>query len=457
MTSFLVAFNNKFLAEHYLTLIRQKLTSIAEDGKLTVEDVEKEIKTNQDIKSHPVLKRITPQDPKKLRELSRNVFSILKSDILNEANDPDPLEEETAKYAILTFVSFAKFSLNKLYPIIEAALTSDSDSFNKEVKGLLGINDVPHENNFHEIIDKLQEVLSPFARQKTLTSLQELINSEPPKEASNEEVYTWSKEWFNALEENILSIAYEIPEDTRLYLLEKIKLIAQKEAAEVMKAVAANQAESQNPQDLLRSLISNVDDPELQRQLIRQMEMLGLGASLQSSFNPNNKKEITRTQDQLLKNEGWGNGYGKWIVSLGSALLSLGSYAFSEERFKNIVFGLGTFGLGGVLASAFKPIRQILGFDNKSPNLPVIFFDNNLRKWLITGISALLTGIGYYINENKLKTLVFGAGTLGLGGVLAANFNKVRDILGFPGIDKNFLELLRSFGIEITQGHTSKV
>jgi hypothetical protein len=64
---------------------------------------------------------------------------------------------------------------------------------------------------------------------------------------------------------------------------------------------------------------------------------------------------------------GWGRGFGKWIVGGVSSVIAI-SGLFVENSFgKASLLGLGFLGLGGSIASAFKPVRVFLGFEGSSP------------------------------------------------------------------------------------------
>jgi len=103
---------------------------------------------------------------------------------------------------------------------------------------------------------------------------------------------------------------------------------------------------------------------------------------------------------------------------------------FKEEKGKGLLFGLGTFGLGGVLASAFKPFRNVFGVNNKGGS-SVGGWGDGLGKWVVGAGSAVLSLAGYYVSDEKLKTLTLGLGTFGMGGVLASTFSSVRKLFGF--------------------------
>ena len=442
MSSFLVSLNNRFIAKHYLSVIRPELEERAETkdkGQLTVDDVADVLRKSEAVHSHPVLKRVTPTDPKKLRELSSNIIVALKYDVSREADDPDQHWTDVSKHAVFTLVSFSKYCLNNLYPLLEASLDGTPQEFSTEFKALLAVPQVPHEKLLHEIVGKLQESVPEFTKAKFLQNLREIIDRPLPDDINNTEALNeWTKQWLNELEGVFSDLIIELPDEVKPFFQEKFKALIQKEVTELMKEGVIAPPKSSNPQQMLHSVLANIDDPELVAQIQRQFNSSGmLSPLLQMMSSDPESIPLFQGQEPSVRGSGtpkgtpgWNNGYGQWIMGLGGVALSLGSYLFKEEKGKGLLFGLGTFGLGGALASAFKPFRNIFGVNSKG-GPSVGGWGDGLGKWVVGGASAVLSLIGYYVSDEKLKTFMLGLGSFGIGGVLASSFNSVRKLFGF--------------------------
>jgi|GEM_PF-5348682 len=461
MSSFLVSLNNRFIAKHYLSVIRPELEERAESkdkGKLTVEDVIDVLRKSEAVHSHPVLKRVTPSDPKKLRELSSNIIVALNYDVRKEADDPDQHWTDVSKHAVFTLVSFTKYCLNNLYPLLQSSLEGTPQEFSREFKDLLAVPQVPHEKLLHEIVGKLQESVPEFIKAKFLQDLREIIDRPLPDDINGAEALNeWTKQWLNELEEVFSNLILELPDEVKPFFQEKFKALIQKEVAELMKEGVIAPPRSSNPQQMLHSVLSNIDDPELVAQIQRQFNSSGMLSPLLQMMSPEGEslplfqgQQPTGRDSKTPQNApGWNNGYGQWIMGLGSAAVTLGSYLFKEEKTKGLLFGLGTFGLGGVLASAFSPIRNIFGINGK-PGPTLAGWGDGVGKWIVGAGSAVLSLLGYYISDEKLKTSLFGLGTFGLGGVLASSSSRVRSLFGVETLPNGLIDLLQSLGIEPT-------
>lgn len=165
---------------------------------------------------------------------------------------------------------------------------------------------------------------------------------------------------------------------------------------------------------------------------------LGLDAeavkeSMTGKKSTDSKTDAVRKQKTENSNDGkgWGSGFGKVVIGLGGAVLALGGYLFSENKFKSSLFGIGALGIGGALASAFKPIRELVGFA-KSNVTSAKGWANDSGKWIAGLGSAVLALLGFYVNEEKVKPSVIAVGALGIGAVLASAFGPVRTLFGFP-------------------------
>ena len=146
-------------------------------------------------------------------------------------------------------------------------------------------------------------------------------------------------------------------------------------------------------------------------------------------------KDGNQKTEDTNDDKGWGNGFGKVVIGLGGAVLALGGYLFSENKFKSSLFGIGALGIGGALASAFKPIRELVGFAKNTAD-STKGWANDSAKW-ITGLgSAALALLGFYVNEEKVKPSVVAVGALGIGAVLASAFGPIRTLFGFPDAEQ---------------------
>ena len=95
------------------------------------------------------------------------------------------------------------------------------------------------------------------------------------------------------------------------------------------------------------------------------------------------------------------------------------------------------------LASALGGVLEGAGFkkdEEKKPATPQkpekkeekIGWGNGYGKWIIGACSAGLAGIGFFVEDNIMKTVLLGLGALGLGGTIASNIEGVGTILGAP-------------------------
>ncbi len=57
---------------------------------------------------------------------------------------------------------------------------------------------------------------------------------------------------------------------------------------------------------------------------------------------------------------------------------------------------------------------------------------NGYGKWILGGCSALLGSIGFFVEDNVIKTVLIGFGALGVGGAIASNVESVQTMFGAP-------------------------
>lgn len=57
---------------------------------------------------------------------------------------------------------------------------------------------------------------------------------------------------------------------------------------------------------------------------------------------------------------------------------------------------------------------------------------NGYGKWILGGSSVVLAGIGLFVEDNIIKTLLIGLGALGLGGTVASNLEGIQTMFGAP-------------------------
>lgn len=292
-----------------------------------------------------------------------------------------------------------KARLKLLRPIIDELLHGTYTGF-KQLLIPLGMGDIPYENLLKYVYSAINKKGNDEAKKLITDKLNDLFGEELTEGDA--------EQWINNCNELLSTISSLLTKDEIKHITEKVQEIPANEINE-----------------LLGLFLSKI-----------QPSVVVIGPPFSAEHHSG-----------FSDKSGWGNGYGKWIVTLGSAVITLGSYLFNEQKLRGTIFGLGTLGIGGVIASAFAPVRKILGFSTESAN---VLLDNakgwgeGFGKWVVTGVSAVLAISGYYLSENKLKTLFLGLGTLGLGGVLASASEKTRELFGFAHTQTGDIDLERA-------------
>ena len=322
-----------------------------------------------------------------------------------------------------------------LKPIIDELLSGDYKRFRTTLLALTG-GEIPYENIIEYTYNAINKRENDDLKDQIDKKLGELFQEEVTEETSEK----WQAD-FEELTEIIKQLL--LPEEiTRIK--KELALIPQKEKNEFVQDMQKNIAEVISKEmpalSLITGLISpdilgNASSPEEAIKGILQAAsedpnikdfLLSQGYSLEKISN--NKPSNPATNTEL---QSW-NKYGKWILGLGSAVLALGGYIMNEDKFKGVIYGLGTLGLGGVIASAFKPARLLFGIVQDSKMSAGKGWGDDLGKWCVGLGSGLITLLGYYINEDKIKSSVIALGTLGLGGLLASTLSPVRTLCGIP-------------------------
>ena len=367
------------------------------------------------------------------------------------------------EHGSIAVVEGAKAVISQLLPLFELALGGDVEAlqvalaqkFNVSQKQLAeDLANIPQIERWKEIYNIIVESTDANQKQQILSSLSAFLESQTPNDIEG------VKEWFNELISFLEKTVEEVlPEEgqrrvqeifvemnkERLSELEELHPGASQDPIKFLRgkineALAAPEVSS-GLQEVLASLSSS---PEL---AVILQEHLGVellpgvaggkepGIKEQQPVARNgttekaDKPEANLTQDNVT---GWGNGYGKWVMGLGSAVLALTGYSMSESKMKSFILGIGSIGLGGFVASVFKPIRSLFGLPASTNDNETLSggWGNGYGKWIIGLAGSVLTLTGFYSNEDKVKSSLLGIGGFGLGGILASAFSFVRNLCG---------------------------
>lgn len=375
------------------------------------------------------------------------LYNLMKENGILDTEDASPLYEQASKKSkeimselipqILPKIILmrqaewkAHFALIK--PIINELLSGDYEGFKKILMALTA-GEIPYEDLVRDIYKAINKESNSESKKLIQEKLEILFNHEIEEGKEDE--------WIENLDELGETIKGLITPKEVKDIVARIQKIPKNELGEVLNLLKEQLLPSLLSPEVLQFAIEfAANDPGLKQLLESAGYKLVPVDSLENGDKTVEVKDVIKTKSPAAKvtqpkpetnPKGWGNGYGKWIVGLGSAVLALGGYVLNENKLKGFIVGLGTLGIGGVLASAFEPIRTLFGVIQKEIKQGKGWADD-YGKWIMGLGSGALALIGYYLNDDKLKASILGLGGLGIGGALASTLSPARTLFGIP-------------------------
>ena len=392
-------------ASRRLPKVRDRLIAhVQQHKRCTVQDVEAIIKRD------PEIAKDLPKDARMLRLISSGILLKFRKEQLDEQADPETAAsgikpiidefdtsganteverlmeqaqekmDEAERIMAVPFVKALKVFLEEGRSFVDAGLTGNFQMIKRELASRFGIADIPHEehlinllkifggNQYKDVREKLfntldqlqeREVDTPDAAEAWLSELMTSLEDTAKELSTSGELKAQLKVLFEAVKKdefvsfkNLFSLILQgftgeigLSAGIKIDFDRVMKLFKVDNLTELRKFIGAKNYDS-----LANSIADLIKNPAIRDTL------QAVGVTLPPG-------SVEHVQQQVRgQTVGWGNGYGKWFIGIGAGLLGAIGLFVQNGFGKSLLFGIGALGLGGVIASASKKVRELFGF-----------------------------------------------------------------------------------------------